>query len=54
MLTTYFAALVRLFHIPTDAERELAYLNGSVDRYDLEERQRQVDRGMFREVRHIW
>lgn len=29
-------------------DREMAYLNGSVDRFDLEYRQRQVDRGLFR------
>lgn len=28
-------------------ERELAYLNGAIDRVDLEYRQRQIDRGMF-------
>lgn len=33
---------------PTIEERELAYLNGSADRVDLEYRQRQIDRGMFR------
>ncbi|MFN7104316.1 MAG: DUF3563 family protein [Pseudorhizobium sp.] len=33
---------------PTTEERELAYLNGSADRVDLEYRQRQIDRGMFR------
>lgn len=31
---------------------EEAYLNGSLDRVDLEYRQRQVDRGMFRKPRH--
>jgi Protein of unknown function (DUF3563). len=31
-------------------ERELAYLNSAVDRVDLEYRQRQIDRGMFRKV----
>jgi hypothetical protein len=40
--------LIGMFHMPTTAERELRYLNGSVDRYDLEYRQRQIDRGMFR------
>ncbi len=33
---------------PSMEERELNYLNGSVDRIDLEYRQRQVDRGLFR------
>ena len=40
-----FAAALR----PLTAEqREMAYLNGSADRFDLEYRQRQVDRGVFR------
>jgi hypothetical protein len=38
----------RALRVPTAAERELAYLNGSVDRIDLEYRQRQIDRGLFR------
>ncbi|API52411.1 DUF3563 domain-containing protein [Rhizobium leguminosarum] len=36
------------FRAPTTQEREMAYLNGSLDRIDLEFRQRQVDRGLFR------
>lgn len=40
-----FARAVR---IPSVADRELAYLNGSYDRIDLEYRQRQIDSGMFR------
>lgn len=31
-------------------ERELAYLNNAADRVDLEYRQRQIDRGMFRKT----
>lgn len=38
----------RALHIPSVEEREMAYLNGSVDRIDLEYRQRQIDRGLFR------
>lgn len=38
----------RALRIPTTAEREMAYLNGAVDRVDLEYRQRQIDRGLFR------
>ncbi|HXV30534.1 MAG TPA: DUF3563 family protein [Sinorhizobium sp.] len=38
----------RALHIPTIEEREMAYLNASVDRIDLEYRQRQIDRGLFR------
>ncbi len=33
---------------PSVEDREMAYLNASVDRVDLEYRQRQVDRGLFR------
>ncbi|ASY62173.1 hypothetical protein SJ05684_c07100 [Sinorhizobium sojae CCBAU 05684] len=40
--------ITRALHIPTVEEREIAYLNGSVDRIDLEYRQRQIDRGLFR------
>jgi hypothetical protein len=40
--------LLGTLRVPTTAERELAYLNGSHDRYDLEHRQRQIDAGMFR------
>lgn len=54
MLTTFIATLARGFRVPTQAERELAYLNGSVDRYDLEQRQRQVEQGLFRRVQHYW
>ncbi len=54
MLTTFIASLLRSFRVPTQSERELAYLNGAVDRYDLEQRQRQIDGGMFRTVRHVW
>ncbi|MGV8988584.1 MAG: hypothetical protein ACOH2H_20155 [Cypionkella sp.] len=33
--------------IPTRADRELAYLNGSVSLYDLEARELEIDRGKF-------
>ncbi len=36
------------FHIPTQREREIAYLNGSANVYDLEHRMRRIDRGDFR------
>lgn len=39
---------IRAFHIPTAAELEREYLNGASNRVDLEFRQRQIDRGMFR------
>jgi hypothetical protein len=38
----------RALRIPTTEDREAAYLNGSIDRIDLEYRQRQIDRGLFR------
>lgn len=40
--------IARALRAPTIEEREMAYLNGSHDRIDLEYRQRQVDRGLFR------
>ena len=40
--------IARAFHIPTEQEREMAYLNGAKDRYDLEFRMRRIDRGEFR------
>lgn len=38
----------RAFHIPSREEMERDYLNGAVNRVDLEFRQRQVDSGLFR------
>ncbi len=43
-----FEGLKQLIKVPTAAERERAYLEQSVDRYDLEMRQREIDRGRFR------
>ncbi len=40
--------LARALRAPSMADREQAYLNGSRDRFDLEYRQRQIDRGLFR------
>lgn len=40
--------LARTLRVPTVQEREMAYLCDSVDRYDFEYRQRQVDQGLFR------
>lgn len=40
--------LAAAFRAPTTEEREMAYLNASYDRFDLEHRQRQIDRGLFR------
>jgi hypothetical protein len=44
----YVSKLARTLRGPSIEEREMAYLNQSVDRIDLEYRQRQVERGMFR------
>jgi len=38
----------RALRVPSAQDREMAYLNESRDRIDLEYRMRQVDRGMFR------
>ena len=43
-----FKSFARALRIPSIDERETAYLNGSSDRIDLEYRQRQIDRGLFR------
>lgn len=34
--------------VPTANEREMAYLNGARDMVDLEFRQREIERGLFR------
>ena len=49
-MLTMLITLARGLRAPSRAERELAYLNSAVDRYDLEYRQRQIDRGQFRET----
>ena len=38
----------RSFRVPSVAEREMMYLNGARDLVDLEYRQREIDRGLFR------
>lgn len=38
----------QVFHIPSATELERDYLNGAANRVDLEFRQRQIERGMFR------
>lgn len=40
--------IARALRAPSAAEREMAYLNGARDRFDLEYRQRQIDNGLFR------
>jgi hypothetical protein len=44
----YVSRIAKSLRAPTVEDRELAYLNQSVDRIDLEYRQRQVERGLFR------
>ncbi|MBB4065605.1 DUF3563 family protein [Gellertiella hungarica] len=43
-----FKKIARSLRGPSVQEREMAYLCESVDRYDFEYRQRQVDQGLFR------
>lgn len=40
--------LLRTLRVPSAEELESAYLNGSANRYDLEQRQREIDSGRFR------
>ena len=40
--------ITNALRVPSAEDSELRYLNGSVDRIDLEYRQRQIDRGLFR------
>ncbi|MBO3759621.1 DUF3563 family protein [Ciceribacter sp. L1K23] len=40
--------IARALRAPSRAEREMAYLNDARDCVDLEYRQRQIDRGLFR------
>ena len=46
-----FKKIARALRVPNVADTENAYLNDAMDRFDLEYRQRQVDRGMFRRQR---
>jgi hypothetical protein len=43
-----FKALVSDMASPSVSERERAYLNASVSRFDLERREREVEAGLFR------
>lgn len=38
----------RLFRAPVAADLEFAYVSQATDRFDLEARERDIDRGMFR------
>lgn len=52
MLNAIVRQLARLasnLHPVSRHERELAHLNGSANLYDLEQRQIQIDRGLFRD-----
>jgi hypothetical protein len=42
-----FVAFLRSFQMHPIREVQLAYLNGAANRVDLENRQRQVERGLF-------
>ncbi len=44
----FIEPLLRAFRSPSIDEVELDYLNGAYDRTNLEFRQRQIDRGLFR------
>jgi hypothetical protein len=44
----YVSKIASKLRGPSIEDREMAYLNSSADRVDLEYRQRQVDRGLFR------
>jgi hypothetical protein len=44
----YVSKIASKLRGPSLEDREMAYLNASADRVDLEYRQRQVDRGLFR------
>jgi hypothetical protein len=43
-----FKSFVAANTAPSISERERAYLNASVSRFDLERRQREVEAGLFR------
>jgi hypothetical protein len=46
-MLNYLNALAKALRSNSRRSREMAYLNGAVDRYDLEARERDVDRGLF-------
>lgn len=48
-----FANLKKALRSVSTSEREAAYLNEAGDRIDLELRQREVDRGLFRRNRNL-
>lgn len=44
-----FKSLVSTARNETISERERAYLNASVSRFDLERREREIESGLFRQ-----
>lgn len=48
-----FTTLKKALRSISASERESAYLNEAGDRIDLELRQREVDRGLFRRNRNL-
>lgn len=48
-----FGTLKKALRSVSASEREAAYLNEAGDRIDLELRQREVDRGLFRRNRNL-
>jgi hypothetical protein len=44
----FLSSVFRQRGLPTISEAEREYLNASVSRIDLERRQREVERGLFR------
>jgi hypothetical protein len=49
IMLNLFKSLIPVAEEKTMSERERAYLNASVSRYDLERREREIDRGLFRQ-----
>ncbi len=48
-MLTLFKSLIASGPEKSISERERAYLNASVSRYDLERREREVESGLFRQ-----
>lgn len=44
----HLKSVARAFGGSAATDREMAYLNSATDRIDLEYRQREIDRGLFR------
>jgi Protein of unknown function (DUF3563) len=47
-LANVFGRITGVFQAPNREKTETDYLNGSVSLYDLERRQREIERGKFR------